>query len=348
MTPASRAAARGRVVLHDLEPVPEDLRAHVLAGLAAPMKKLSPKYFYDEAGARLFERICELEAYYLTRTETAILRRAAREIAECIGPGCRLVEFGSGSGIKTRILLEQLREVAAYIPIDISRAQLLAFAISAAEAFPELEVLPVCADYTSPLALPHPGRPFSGAVAFFPGSTIGNFAPDEAEQFLVRVGELCGRDGRLLIGVDLKKDPAVIERAYNDPEGVTAAFNLNLLARINRECGADFEPAAFRHHAPYLEREGRVEMRLVSTRAQEAHLPGGGDGGMHATIGFAPGEAILTEYSCKYAPEEFEALSRRAGWSVEARWTDEREWFGVYLLRRPSRRRTMHPHPREP
>ncbi|HEY0152640.1 MAG TPA: L-histidine N(alpha)-methyltransferase [Longimicrobium sp.] len=333
MTRVAREAAHGRVVLYDLEPVPDDLRADVLAGLTGPVKKLSPKYFYDEAGARLFERICELGAYYPTRTEIGILRRAAGEIARCIGPGCRLVEFGSGSGIKTRILLEELREVAAYLPIDISRAQLLAFAISVAEAFPELEVLPVCADYTSTFSLPEPTRPAAGVVAFFPGSTIGNFEPDDAARFLERVGELCGPGGRLLIGVDLAKDPEVIERAYNDPEGVTAAFNLNLLARINRECGADFDLAAFRHHAPYVQADGRVEMHLVSTRAQEVRIPAA-EGPHHTRIAFRPGESILTEYSHKYAPGAFERLAHRAGWVLEQRWTDDREWFAVYLLRR--------------
>lgn len=332
MTTVKGAPVQGRVTLYDFEPAPDDLRADVLAGLSGPAKKLPPKYFYDEVGAQLFERICGLDAYYPTRTEIGILRGAAREIAERIGPGCRLVEFGSGSGIKTRILLEQLQDAVAYIPIDISRSQLLAFAVSLATAFPELEVLPVCADYTAGFTLPKPARPAAGAVAFFPGSTIGNFEPEDAVSFLTHVGELCGPGGRLLIGVDLEKDPDVIERAYNDPEDVTAAFNVNLLTRINRECGADFNLSAFRHEAPYVEADGRIEMRLVSTRAQEVRIPSEAGPESQVTIAFEAGEFILTEYSHKYAPEAFEQLAGRAGWVVEERWTDAEQWFGVYLL----------------
>jgi dimethylhistidine N-methyltransferase len=322
----------GSVTLYDYEPSPARLLDDVLAGLSGPHKTLPPKYFYDERGARLFERICELEEYYPTRTETRILRSGAPEIATTLGTGFRLVEFGSGSGIKTRILLENLRGLKSYIPVDISREQLVHYAISVSELFPELEVVPVCADYTAEWALPDPVGPLPRTVAFFPGSTIGNFEPAEAEAFLERVGRLCGPDGRLLIGVDLKKEAAVIESAYNDVAGVTAAFNLNLLERINRECGADFEPDAFEHHAPYDEARGRIEMRLVSRRAQTVRIGGDAAASPLLAVDFMPGEHIVTEYSHKYAPAEFGALAARSGWRLEEMWTDRREWFGVFLL----------------
>jgi dimethylhistidine N-methyltransferase len=293
---------------------------------------LLPKYFYDDAGARLFEQICTIEEYYPTRTELGILQRNIGEIVGSIGPHCRLVEFGSGSGIKTRILLRSLDRPAAYLPVDISRAQLVHFALSVADGFPELEVLPICADYTADYQLPEPARADSPTVAFFPGSTIGNFETAEAEAFLRRVREVCGGNGGLLIGVDLKKDPAVIERAYNDRGGVTAAFNLNLLARINRECDADFDLRAFEHHAPYDEANGRIEMRLVSRHAQSVRIAAGGDD-PRARVDFEAGEHIITEYSHKYSLEEFEALSGRAGWRIERIWTDPNSWFGIVLLR---------------
>jgi len=322
----------GSVTLFDYEPSPARLLDDVLSGLSGPQKTLPPKYFYDERGARLFERICELEEYYPTRTETHILQSDAREIATALGTGFRLVEFGSGSGIKTRILLENLRGLRSYIPVDISRKQLVHFALSVSERFPELEVVPVCADYSAEWALPDPVGPLPRTVAFFPGSTIGNFEPAEAEAFLKRVGRLCGPDGGLLIGVDLKKEPTIIEAAYNDATGVTAAFNLNLLERINRECGADFELDSFEHHAPYDAANSRIEMRLVSRRAQTVQTGGDASAGPSLAVDFMPGEYIVTEYSHKYAPAEFGALAARSGWRIEERWTDEREWFGIFLL----------------
>jgi dimethylhistidine N-methyltransferase len=330
-----QARGGGSVTLYDFEPAPAHLLGDVLAGLAGPVKQLPPKYFYDERGARLFERICELEEYYLTRTETGILRRHIGEIAGALGSGFRLVEFGSGSGIKTHILLENVRWLKSYIPVDISRDQLVHYALSLAERYPEMEVVPVCADYTAEWALPDPVGPLPRTVAFFPGSTIGNFERAEAEAFLARVGRLCGADGGLLIGVDLKKAAAIIERAYNDAEGVTAAFNLNLLERINRECRADFDLAGFEHQAPYDEARGRIEMRLVSRRAQRVRIGSDASGSDPLlTVDFAPGEYITTEYSHKYTPAEFAVLAARAGWGMERCWTDEREWFAVFLLTR--------------
>lgn len=307
----------------------DDLCGDAARGLSAPRKHLHPKYFYDDRGAKLFERITELEAYYPTRTELGIFERHADEMGRRLGEGCLVVEFGSGSGIKTRILLQHLPAPAAYVPVDISRRQLLDFARSVGDQFPELEVLPVAADYTEPFSLPPTATRARRTVAFFPGSTIGNFLPEEAEAFLRRVAGLCGAGGACLIGVDLEKDPAVIERAYNDPEGVTGEFNLNLLARLNRECGADFDLSGFRHLAVYDPEEGRVEMRLVSTRPQTVTLPRP-DGDLR--IDFAEGEFITTEYSYKYRPERFQALAERAGWRVEKLWTDERRWFGEWLL----------------
>jgi dimethylhistidine N-methyltransferase len=329
-----RACGGGSVTLYDYEPTPAHLLDDVLAGLVGSVKKLPPKFFYDERGARLFERICELEEYYPTRTEVGILRRHIGEIARALGTGFRLVEFGSGSGLKTHILLENLRRLKSYIPVDISRDQLVHYALSVAEEFPDLEVVPVCADYTAEWALPDPVGPLPRTVAFFPGSTIGNFEPADAETFLARVGRLCGEGGGLLIGVDLKKDSTVIERAYNDAAGVTAAFNLNLLERINRECGADFDPAGFEHYAPYDEAKGRIEMRLVSGTAQTVRIGGDASGGPLLSVNFAPGEYIVTEYSHKYEPDEFSALAARGGWGMERVWTDEQGWFAVFLLRR--------------
>jgi dimethylhistidine N-methyltransferase len=331
MSAGPRVVRHGAVTLYDLEPSGDHLCEDAVRGLSGPEKKLPPKYFYDERGARLFEEICALDAYYPTRTELAILKENVDEIAERIGPRCQLVEFGSGSGLKTRLLLEHLQDPVAYVPIDIARTQLVEFAISTAARFPSLEVAPVCADYTGPFELPPPHRRDCRTVAFFPGSTIGNFEPWEAECFLAHVARLCGPDGGLLIGVDLRKDPAVIERAYNDPERVTAEFNLNLLARINRECGADFDLSAFRHQALFDGQYGRIEMRLVSTRAQTVRIPGVGGG---IEIAFAEGEFITTEYSYKYDPRHFSELVKAAGWSIERGWTDERQWFAVQLLHR--------------
>jgi dimethylhistidine N-methyltransferase len=331
VTANPRAVQYGSVTLHDLEPSADHLCEDAVRGLSGPRKQLPAKYFYDERGAQLFEEICTLDAYYPTRTELAILRDNIDEIVQRMGPRVRLVEMGSGSGVKTGLLLEHLQDPVAYAPIDISRAQLVEFALATAERFPALEVAPVCADYTRPLALPQPRRPAMRTVAFFPGSTIGNFEPDEAQRFLERVARLCGPDGGLLVGVDLRKDPTVIERAYNDPEGVTAEFNLNVLARINRECGADFDLSAFRHQALFYDEHGRIEMRLVSRRAQTVRIPCDGE---DALIDFAEGDFVTTEYSYKYEPDGFAQLVNAAGWAVERCWMDSSKWFSVQLLRR--------------
>lgn len=311
--------------LVDLKPPPARFREEVIAGLRRTPKAIPCKFFYDAQGAALFEAICALPEYYPTRTEMGILQDHLPEITARLGPGCLLIEYGSGNSAKTRLLLDHLPAPAGYIPIDISREQLAASAADLAMAYPALEVLPVCADYTQPFDLPPWPRPVGRRVVFYPGSTIGNFRPAEAEAFLAGIARVCGRGGGLLIGVDLRKDRPTLERAYNDAAGVTAAFNLNLLARINRELGGDFDLDAFAHRAPYNAAAGRIEMHLVSRRAQVAHI---GAEAFH----FEAGEAITTEYSYKYELESFSAMARRAGFAVRAVWTDPRQWFGVQYL----------------
>jgi dimethylhistidine N-methyltransferase len=305
-------------------PAADAFRRDVLHGLARPRKTLPCKYFYDEAGSRLFEEICELDEYYLTRCELEILARHGPAMADAAGAGCVLVEFGSGSGRKTRLLLDRLRRPVAYVPVDINGDQLARSAARLRPRYPGLVVAPVCADFAAPFAVPAAaggGR----RVVYFSGSTIGNFRPPEVVRLLAGMARLAGPDGALLIAVDLKKDRGVLERAYNDRQGVTSAFNLNLLCRINRELGADFDPTRFRHHAPYNERRGRVEMHLVSKAAQAVHLGG-------ACFPFREGETICTEHSYKYGLDEFRALAARVGLAVELVWTDANGWFGVQWL----------------
>jgi L-histidine Nalpha-methyltransferase len=301
-----------------------DFRTDVVTGLGASPKSLPCKYFYDALGAELFDRICDLEAYYPTRTEVGILTEHAREMAWLIGPRARLVELGSGSSTKTRILLDQLPDLDAYLPVDISPEYLARATRELARDYPALRVLPVVADYTQAFDLPKSDRA-SRAVAFFPGSTIGNLQPDEARDFLRVVAGLCQGGGGLLIGVDLKKDRRMLETAYDDDEGVTAAFNLNLLGRINRELGGSFDLSAFRHRAFYDEQEGRIEMQLVSTRRQSVRVG-------TASFPFEEGEPITTEYSYKYDVDEFGALAKAAGFSPVRVWTDQRRLFSVHYL----------------
>jgi dimethylhistidine N-methyltransferase len=311
--------------LCDLAPERAKFLNDVLAGLGAPRKTLPCKYFYDERGSALFERICELEEYYPTRTELGILRRHAAAMAEALGPRCLLVEYGSGSSTKTRLLLERLVDPAAYVPVDISREHLLRSATALSARHPRLPVRPVCADFTQPFALPPVPRALRRAV-FFPGSTIGNFAAAEARKLLAQVAEQCGPGGLLLIGVDLRKSRSILEPAYDDAEGVTAEFNLNLLRRINRELGASFDLAAFAHRALWNAAEGRVEMHLVSRRDQVVRIGG-------RSIRFSRGESIHTESSHKYEVAGFAALAREAGFEVLRVFTDPARLFSVQLLR---------------
>jgi dimethylhistidine N-methyltransferase len=299
--------------------------AEAVFGLSQPQKTLPCKFLYDEEGSRLFDRICALEEYYPTRTETRILRENIVEIAHLIGRNCRLVEFGSGTSAKTRHLLAHLSRPASYVPIDISGEQLYESCAELVVEFPDLEILPVIADFTAKLHLPRPTRRETRTVAFFPGSTIGNFEPDDVVAFLTNVASLCGRHGGLLIGFDLKKEKRVIEPAYNDRRGITAQFNLNILARTNRELGANFDLSSFHHHAPYDERFGRIEMHLISTRLQVVHLH-------EFEFFFEAGEYITTEHSYKYSLPEFASLARSAGFDVVKTWTDRNHWFAVQFL----------------
>ncbi len=313
---------------HDFAPEPGDFLSALVAGLSAPRKSLPCRFFYDKRGSALFDRICELPEYYITRTENALLRDVSGEIAELAGPRAHLIEFGSGSSRKIRTLLDAFAQPRAYTAIDISRQHLLQSTNAVAADYPSVAVSAVCADYTRPLELPGL-ETASGArpVAFFPGSSIGNFSHPEAREFLANVAAmLTPAGGDLLIGVDLKKDIAVLEAAYNDSAGVTADFNLNLLARANTELGADFDLAAFRHQAIYNAEEGRIEMYLFSTRAQQVTV---GGHGFH----FADGEAVHTENSHKYSIVDFRDLARSAGFRPVASWTDTDQLFSIHYLR---------------
>lgn len=311
--------------LADFAPTAADFRTEFLAGLRQRPRRLPCKFFYDERGSRLFDRICELPEYYPTRTELAILSAERRAIGELCGPHCLLVELGSGSSTKTRLLLDELDRPAGYVPIDISKPHLQQAALALAESYPQLEIMPVCADYLQPIALPRPHVTPERTTIFFPGSTIGNFEPAEAADFLRHVGTWCRPGDLLLIGVDLEKEREVLEAAYNDASGSTAAFNRNLLLRANEELGADFALEHFQHDAVYRQEEGRIEMHLVSTRRQVVTVAG-------HRFTFAEGERIVTEYSYKYRPIDFVRLAWEAGWHVRERWTDPRRWFGVFAL----------------
>lgn len=319
------ASPQRAIRLHDRQPVSDRMREDVLRGLRRNPKRLPSKYFYDARGSELFERICEQPEYYLTRVELAILREHIGEIAQAIGPGALLVEYGSGSGLKTRFLLRHLDRPVAYMPVEIARTALLESIRGLAGEFAQVEMLPVCADFSRPLVLPRPPQRARRRVVFFPGSTIGNFETEEAVELLRRMRAQVGPDGAALIGVDLKKDPAELEAAYNDAAGVTAEFTLNLLVRCNRELGADFDLAAFRHRAHWNALAGRIETRLLSTRRQEVRVGG-------EAFRFGAGEAMLVEYSCKYSPEEFARLAARAGLRVVRVWTDPQSRFGLQWL----------------
>lgn len=302
-----------------------DFYTEVLFGLRQTPKSLPCKFFYDERGSRLFDQICDLPEYYPTRTEMGIMQAHVAEMTARFGPDCRLVEYGSGSSLKTRILLDHAPHLAAYVPVDISREHLRRSAQALRAAYPALEILDVCADYTQEFSLPSCRRLVQSTVVYFPGSTIGNFPPSEATDFLARIAALCGKNGGLLIGVDLKKDRQTLEAAYNDAQGVTAAFNLNLLARINRELDGNFALDQWEHRAFYNAVEGRIEMHLVSSRDQPVRIG-------NAAICFDRGETIHTESSYKYSLDGFAALAKSAGWQVENVWTDPKRLFSVQYL----------------
>lgn len=307
------------------------LARDVLTGLSQPQKALPCVWLYDHRGSLLFEEITRLAEYYPTRAETRLLRQLAGDVARTVGPGASLVELGSGSSTKTRLLLRALTEPAAYVPVDISEDFLHDAVAALKREFPALPVQPVVADFTLPFDLPAgPGAGRVGArLGFFPGSTIGNFSPDAAVRLLAQFARALGPHARLLIGVDTTQDPARLVPAYDDAQGVTAEFNRNLLVRINRELGADFKPGAFRHEARFDAAQGRVEMHLVSQAAQSVRVLG-------HRFDFQPGESIHTENAYKHTPEAFERLAAAAHWRTERAWRDDSGGscgFMVFLMR---------------
>lgn len=307
-----------------------NLLAGALAGLSSSPKRLPSKYLYDARGSALFERICEQPEYYLTRAELAIMRNHVEGIATALGPAVRLVEYGSGSGLKTRMLLRHLDLPVAYVPVEISHSALAGSIAELEREFPNIEMLPVCADFTHPVTVPRAARAPRRTVVYFPGSTLGNFAASDALRLLRQMRDEAGQgggvlDGGVLIGVDLVKDKAVLEAAYNDAAGVTAEFTLNLLSRLNRELGANFDLAGFRHRARYSTLAGRIETSIVSTRAQDVHIDG-------CSFHFAPDEAMQVEWSCKYTLDGFARLAKRAGLRVGEGWTDRESQFSVQWL----------------
>ena len=313
-----------------LRPAPRDqateqFAADVSTGLSANPKQLLPKYFYDEAGSRLFEEITRLPEYYLTRTELKILHDNAAAISAIIPRDSVLVEFGAGSATKAKILLEAAPQISAYVPVDISAEFLGSEAAKLERDIPRVAVYPVATDFTKPFELPAAlgGRP---CIGFFPGSTIGNFEPHEATDLLRQAGRILGQEALLIIGADLAKDQSVLHVAYNDAAGVTAKFNLNLLARINRELGADFDLGAFEHHACYNRERGRIEVYLASRKRQKVHVGG-------KTFEFRAGETIHTENSYKFTIKSFNALVRGAGWAPVTVYTDPDQYFSVHVLK---------------
>ncbi|HEY1773321.1 MAG TPA: L-histidine N(alpha)-methyltransferase [Gammaproteobacteria bacterium] len=313
------------VILRDYHPRLDEMADEVLAGLNERQKTLPCKYFYDAQGSLLFDAICELPEYYLTRTELGIMQTHLGAMASALGERVMLVEPGSGSSVKTRLLLEHLTEPVAYVPVDISREHLVNAADRLNRQYPLLEVLPVCADFNQIFEVPVPARAASRTAVYFPGSTLGNFPPNEAAALLRHMRQLAGNGGALLVGIDLRKDTAVLERAYDDAAGVTARFNLNLLTRINRELEADFDLARFHHRALFNEQESCIEMHLVSAARQTVRVAG-------ERFEFRAGEHILSERSYKHTPEGFASLTARAGLKIEQQWTDDRRYFCVAYL----------------
>jgi dimethylhistidine N-methyltransferase len=313
----------------DRRPPVNDLLEIAQRGLALKPKRLPSWLFYDERGSALFEQICEQPEYYLTRCEIALMDEHAQSIADTLGSEVRLVEYGSGNARKTRMLLQHLYSPVAYVPVELSPEPLRRSVERLGAEFPQLPLQPLCADFSKPLRLPIPPRAPRRTVVYFPGSTIGNFESREAAVLLRKMRNEMGDAGGILIGVDLKKDPAVIEAAYNDRAGVTAEFTLNMLHRLNREIGCNFELSAFAHRAHYNPMAGRIETHIVSRREQ--HVKVG-----RVKVAFRADEAVQVEYSCKYSPEDFAALAARAGLAVMRVWTDPEQMFSVQYLVRAS------------
>jgi dimethylhistidine N-methyltransferase len=310
----------------DGAPERKEFLSDVLIGLIGRPKSLPCKYFYDERGSDLFRQICELPEYYPTRIETALLMDCADAISAAIGPRCRLIEYGTGSSEKMRILLDALELPSAFISVDISREHLLQTTSALARDYPEVEVHAVCADFTKSFVVPHSTKTLVGkTIAFFPGSSLGNFHRREAIEFLMNVANVVGQNGGLVIGIDLKKDVNILNAAYRDSAGVTAAFNLNLLVRINNELGGTFDVDTFKHHAFYNEEKGRIEMHIVSLKEQKVSI---GDKEIH----FRDGETIHTENSYKYDIDEFQDLASEAGFISAQVWRDPNHLFSVHYF----------------
>jgi L-histidine Nalpha-methyltransferase len=326
MTPPDGSLQVG-TPLEPIESAKERFRTDVLLGLGLTPKRLAPKYFYDRAGSLLFDAICELPEYYVTRAETSIMRARVSEIVASWGPRVRLVEPGAGSGTKTRLVLEALgpERCVEYVPVDISREHLAHAAAALRADYPWLKVTPLAADFATDLPVPA-SDDGARTVVYFPGSTVGNFDPPDAERLLARFRRAAGASGTVVLGVDLKKNPATLHAAYNDASGVTAAFNRNVLTRMNRELGADFDVDAFAHYAFYEPVRGRIEMHLVSLRRQEVTVAG-------TRFRFAEGESIHTECSYKYDLQTAERLARSAGLHLLDAWLDEERRFAVLELR---------------
>lgn len=317
--------ATNTLSLYDYEPTTGSFFHDVVEGLQSTPKTLPCKYLYDERGSRIFDRICELDEYYPTRTEMAILRDSVDELAREAGEGCTIIEYGSGSSQKVRLLLDAFHEPKRYVPIDISKQYLVACAEALQSEFPDLEVIPICTDYTTPIALPEEIEREQPRLVFFPGSTIGNFEPEQLPPLLRSMREAAGRDGKILVGVDLIKDPGILHEAYNDAKGVTAEFNLNLLRRINRELDANFQLDRFEHLAVYNEQKQRIEMQLISVTGQTARV---GD----RAFQFEAGESIFTESSYKYSLDTFARIVETEGLEVKQVWRDDAGLFSEQLL----------------
>ena len=313
-----------RFQFFDQLPQIADFREDIIQGLSATEPYIQPKYFYDETGSKLFEQICTSQEYYPTRTEVSIIRDNIGDLVENLGRECLLIEPGSGDSYKVRLLLDALRPVA-YLPIDISRRYLQDEAQKLAAEFTWLNVHAVCADFTGKLELPYHVEA-TNKVAFFPGSTIGNFMPEQAVKVLQEINDMVGPDGGLLIGVDLHKDSAILNAAYNDKAGFTAQFNLNLLCRINRELGANFNLQQFKHQAFFNEEKSRIEMHLLSLQDQQVNID-------EHVFSFRKEQSILTEYSHKYTIEHFQQLAEQAGFSRVKTWTDDDQLFSVHYLK---------------
>ena len=320
----------GAALANETAPTVDGDAQDILAGLSLQQKHVSPKYFYDERGSELFDQICELPEYYLTRTEVGIMKAHLPEMAELVGPLASVIEFGSGSSVKSRLLLDHFMRPAAYVPVDISVDYLQKTAEELAADYPKIEILPIYADFTQPFDLPRPKVMPLKNLVYFPGSTIGNFTAPEAESLLRVMRQEAKQGGALLIGVDLKKDRQIIESAYNDSRGITAAFNINILRRLNRELGTDFDLDSFEHRAIYDEINGRIEMRLVSRQTQQVTVAG-------KVIKFLANEYIITEYSHKYSLEEFAAMAQAAGFQREHVWLDNEALFSVQYFTVPTR-----------